>query len=265
MTSQIHPTAIIANGAKIGRDVTIGPYSIIGENVVIGDNCTLHSHVVIDGNTTLGTDNEIFPFAVIGKAPQHTLYEGEPSTLVIGNRNILRENVTIHPGTKVGIMTTTIGDDNFFLAHVHIGHDCVVGNHTIFTNESKIGGHVIIEDYVYVGASAAIRQFVRIGKHAMISTMTAVMADVIPYGSVFGTRAVLVGLNLIGLKRRGFSKDQITTIRRAYRMLFADEGTFSERFAEVEQDYGEHELVADVLNFIKAGGDNALCHPKRQD
>ena len=264
MSSLIHPTAIIADGAKIGAHVAIGPYSVIGENVVIGDHCTLHSHVVIDGHTTLGQNNEIYPFAVIGKAPQHTKFHGEASTLVIGDRNVIREHVTMHPGTEVGTMTTVVGDDNMFFVGCHVAHDCIVGNSTIITNDAMLGGHVEIGDFAYVGGNSAIKQFVRIGQYAMVGGMTGVTADVIPFGNVFGPKAALVGLNLIGLKRRGFGKDEISAIRRAYRMLFADEGTFSERLVEVEQDYGDIDLVASVLRFIKEGGDNPLCHPERQ-
>lgn len=264
MTTAIHPSAIIADGAKIGADVTIGPYCVIGDHVVIGDHCKLHSHVVIDGHTTLGQDNEIYPFAVIGKAPQHVKYHGEASTLVIGDRNVIRENVTMHPGTEVGTMTTKIGHDNMFFVGCHIAHDCLVGNSTIITNDAMLGGHVEIGDFAYVGGNSAIKQFVRIGQYAMVGGMTGVTADVIPYGNVFGPKASLVGLNLIGLKRRGFDKDQVSAIRRAYRMLFADEGTFSERLIEVEQDYGDIDLVASVLAFIKEGGDSPLCHPERQ-
>ncbi|MCE2517630.1 MAG: acyl-ACP--UDP-N-acetylglucosamine O-acyltransferase [Alphaproteobacteria bacterium] len=263
MSSSIHPTAIIEDGASIGDNVAIGPYSYIGANVTIGAGCTLHSHVVVDGHTTLGEGNEIFPFAVIGKAPQHMLYEGEASTLVIGNNNLFRENTTIHPGTKVGAMTTIIGDGNMFFVGCHVAHDCVIGNNVIMTNDVLIGGHVVVDDYAYLGGSCAIKQYIRIGPHAMISGLAGVTADVIPFGNVFGNRAELVGLNLIGLKRRGFSKDSITTIRRAYRMLFAMEGTFNERLEEVERLYSDNELVAQILQFIKDGGDNPLCHPAK--
>jgi len=264
MASQIHPTAIIADGASLGQDVIIGPYCIIGEHVQIGDRCHLHAHVVMDGHTTLGDDNEIYPFAVLGKAPQHVHYKGEDSTLVIGHRNLIREHVTMHPGTKVGAMTTVVGDDNMFFVGCHVAHDCVVGHHVIITNDAMLGGHVDVGDYAYIGGNSAIKQFVRIGQYAMVAGMTGVTADVIPFGSVFGSRAEMVGLNLVGLKRRGFSKDQISAIRRAYRMLFADEGTFSERFEEVTRDYGDIDLVAMVLKFIKDGGDKPLCHPARQ-
>lgn len=264
MSGIVHPTAIISDGAKIGDNVSIGPYSIIGDHVTIGDNCVLHSNVVIDGHTTLGSENEIFPFAVLGKAPQHVKYEGEKSTLEIGDRNIIRENVTMHPGTQVGTMKTIVGNDNMFFVGSHVAHDCILGNNIIMTNDSMLAGHVELADYVYIGGNSAVKQFVRIGPHAMIAGMTAAMADVIPFGSVFGSRGFLVGLNLVGLKRRGFDKDEISAVRRAYRMLFADEGKFSERLEEVEENFGQHELVKMILDFIKDGGDKPLCHPQRQ-
>jgi UDP-N-acetylglucosamine acyltransferase len=263
MAVKIHPTAIIENGAEIGKDVSIGPFCTIGGNVKIGNGTTLQSHVVIDGHTTIGRDNNIFPFTVLGLAPQHAKYKGEKSTLVVGDRNLIREHVTMHAGTKIGRMTTIVGHDNMFFVATHVAHDCVVGNHVIMTNGSMIGGHVELDDYVYIGANSGIKQWVRVGKYAMVSGMTGVLADVIPFGTVFGSKGNLVSLNLTGLKRRGFDKDQITAIRRAYRMLFAEEGTFGERLAEVRRLYGDIDSVAQILQFIKDGGDKPLAHPAR--
>jgi UDP-N-acetylglucosamine acyltransferase len=263
MTAEIHPTAIVETGAEIGKNVTIGPFCTIGGNVKIGDGTAIQSHVVIDGHTTIGRDNRIFPFAVIGFPPQHVKYKGEDSTLVIGDRNLIRESVTMHTGTKIGAMTTIVGDDNMFFVGVHVAHDSVIGNHVIMTNGSMIGGHVHIDDYAYIGANTGIKQWVRIGKHAMIGGMTAVIADVIPFGTIFGPQGELVGLNIVGLKRRDFDKDQITAIRRAYRMLFAEEGTFAERLEEVKRLYGNIDIVAQVLKFIKDGGDKPLAHPAK--
>lgn len=265
MAERIHPTAIIADGASIADDVQIGPYCVIGANVRLGAGCILHSHVVIEGHTTLGENNEIYPFAVLGKAPQHTRYDGEASTLEIGNGNVIRENVTMHPGTAVGTMKTVIGNDNLFFVACHIAHDCVLGNNIIVTNDAMLGGHVEIDDFAYIGGNSAIKQFVRIGKHAMISGMTGVTADVIPFGSVFGSRAMLVGLNLVGMRRRGINRDQISNLRKAYRLLFAPEGTFSERLEEVTELYGKDEEVAAILAFIRDGGDKPLCHPDRMN
>ena len=263
MSDLIHPTAIIAEGAQIADDVRIGPYCVIGSNVVIGSGSILHSHVVIDGFTRIGEGNEIYPFVVLGQKPQHTQYKGEESVLEIGNRNTIRENVTMHPGTAMDNMLTKVGDDNLFFVGCHIAHDCVLGNNIIVTNDAMLGGHVHIGDYAYIGGNSAIKQYVRIGKHAMISGMTGVTADVIPFGSVFGPRAMMTGLNLVGMKRRGFNREQITNLRRAYRLLFANEGTFKERFDEVKSLYGHEEEVVSILEFIKEGGDKPLCHPDR--
>ena len=265
MSDLIHPTAIIADGAEIAADVKIGPYCVIGGDVSIGAGSTLHSHVVIDGVTRIGEANEIYPFAVLGKPPQHIQYKGEKSVLEIGNRNTIRENVTMHPGTSVDNMITKVGDDNLFFVGCHIAHDCILGNNIIITNDAMLGGHVHISDFAYIGGNSAIKQFVRIGKHAMVAGMTGVTADVIPFGSVFGPRAAMTGLNLVGMKRRGFSREQITNLRRAYRLLFANEGTFNERFDEVGNLYGHEEEVAGILEFIRAGGDKPLCHPDREN
>ena len=181
MSISIHPSSIVDPKAELAEGVSVGPFCTIGPNVTIGAGTTLKSHIVIDGHTTIGKDNSIFPFTALGLDPQHTLYKGEESTLVIGDRNILREGVTMHPGTHVGNMTTVIGDDNFFLAGSHVAHDAVVGNHVVAVNTTNIGGHAVIEDYVYMGAFTGVKPWIRIGKHAMVSAMTGVMADVIPY------------------------------------------------------------------------------------
>ena len=259
----IHPTAIVADGANLADGVEIGPYCVIGANVELGEGCRLHSHVVIDGHTRLGKGNEIHPFAVLGMPPQHTQYKGEDSTLEIGDNNVVRENVTMHPGTAIGEMRTVVGDSNMFFAASHVAHDCVVGDNVIITNDSMLGGHVRVDDFAYIGGNSAIKQHIRIGKHAMVSGMTGVTADVIPYGMVFGPRATLTGLNLVGMKRRGVSREQVSVLRKAYRMLFAPEGTFGERFEEVRETYGKDPEVAEILDFIEAGGDKPLCQPER--
>ena len=263
MGKSVHPTAVVADGAGIAADVEIGPYCVIGGNVNLGKGCKLHSHVVIDGHTRLGSGNEVFPFAVLGLPPQHTQYKGENSTLEIGDNNIIRESVTMHPGTKVGSMKTVIGSNNMFFAASHVAHDCVIGDNVILTNDSMLGGHVEIDDFAYVGGNSAIKQFTRIGKHAMVSGMTGVTADVIPYGMVFGSKACLTGLNLVGMRRRGISREQVGVLRKAYRMLFAPEGTFNERFEEVREIYGGDSEVAAILDFIEEGGDKPLCQPER--
>ena len=263
MGKAIHPTAVVEDGASIDSDVEIGPYCVIGGNVELGKGCKLHSHVVVSGHTRLGAGNEVFPFAALGLPPQHTQYKGEDSILELGDNNIIRENVTMHPGTAVGAMKTVVGSDNMFLAASHVAHDCVIGNNIIITNDSMLGGHVSIEDYVYIGGNSAIKQYIRIGKHAMVSGMTGVTADVIPFGTVFGPRAALTGLNLVGMRRRGIGREQIGILRKAYRMLFAPEGTFGERLEEVRELYGGDQEVAAILTFIDNGGDRPLCQPER--
>ena len=261
MTVSIHPTAIIDPKAQIGAGVSIGAYSVIHEGSILHDGVTLHSHVVVEGGTEIGADTEIFPFAVLGKAPQHLKYAGEPSTLVIGARNVIREHVTMHRGTAVDKMTTTIGDDGFFMVGSHIAHDCVVGNNAIFANGVGIGGHVEIGNYVTMGGFSAVHQFVRIGDFAMVGGNATVLRDVIPYGIVSGEQAYLNGLNLVGLKRRGFDKDARTNLRDTYKALFEGEGTFDERLQLLSaQDHSE--TVQTLLEFIKAGNARNLCQPE---
>ena len=258
-----HSSAIIDPSANIDESVDIGPFSVIGPNVTIGKDTKIESHVILKGPTTIGERNHVFQFSTVGDGSPDKKYKNEPTLLTIGDDNIIREGVTIHRGTIQDKGETLIGNRNLIMAYSHIAHDCVVGNNVIMINESLIGGHVTLGDYVYIGANSGVKQWMRIGKHAMVSSMTGVMGDIIPYGNVFGTRGELVGLNLIGLKRRGFDKDKITTIRRAYRMLFAMEGTFIERLEEVKRLYGDIDLVAEMLQFIDDGGDNPLCHASK--
>lgn len=267
MTSQersIHPTAIVDKAAEIGFGVGIGPYCVIGPNVVLGDNCRLHAHVVLDGRTSIGAETEIFPFSSIGQIPQDLKYGGEPSELVIGARNVIREHVTMNIGTEGGGMLTKVGDDCLFMAASHVAHDCVVGDNVILANNATLAGHVTVGDFAILGGLSAARQFVRIGKHAMIGGLTGVENDVIPFGTVMGDRARLSGLNLIGLKRRGFTQEQIAELRKAYRLLFADEGTFQERVDSVAREFCDHEAVADIVSFIRATSSRgAICQPGR--
>jgi UDP-N-acetylglucosamine acyltransferase len=265
VANKIHPTAIIDPKAKLGDGLDIGPYCIVGPEVELGDKIRLVSHVVIDGRTKIGAETVIFPFASIGLKPQDLKYHGEPSTLEIGARNQIREYVTMHPGTEGGGMKTTVGDDGLFMINVHVAHDCHVGNHVIFSNNVTLAGHVTIGDYVIMGGLSAAHQFVRIGTHAMIGGMSGVENDVIPYGIVKGERAHLAGLNLVGLERRGFPRDEIQKLRSAYRTIFAIEGTMSERLEEVAHLYKDQKLVRDVLNFIRSRESRALCLPKLED
>jgi UDP-N-acetylglucosamine acyltransferase len=263
MSNKIHPTAIIEKGAKIAPSVTIGAYSVIGPNVELGENVTLKSHVVVDGHTTIGEGTTIYPFASIGTAPQDLKYSGEPSKLIIGKKNTIREHVTMNPGTKGGTMETRVGDNCLFMMASHVAHDCVLGNNIIMANNATLGGHVTVGDFVVIGGLAAVHQFIRIGEHAVIGGMSGVESDVIPYGRVKGERAFLAGLNLIGLERRGFSKDQVKTIQKAVNNLFAEEGTMEERIAEVANDFSKDEAVQNIIKFAREKTRFPLCQPQR--
>ncbi len=260
--SKVHPTAIVEDGAQIGQDVEIGPYCVVGPQAVLGDRVKLHSHVVVAGITSIGEDSTIFPFASVGHAPQDLKFKNEPSRLIIGKRNKIREGATLNPGTEGGGMETTIGDDCLFMAGAHVGHDCHIGNHCILVNNGTLAGHVMVDDFAIVGGLSAVHQFVRIGKHAMIGGMTGVESDIIPYGSVIGNRAYLSGLNLVGLKRRGFDRESIHALRKAYRLLFAQEGTLAERVEEVSKDFEDVGPVMEIITFLKAESMRSVCTPK---
>ena len=260
--TDIHPTAIVASEANLGRDVQIGPYCIVGSTVTLGDGVQLHSHVVVDGHTTIGEGTTIFPFASIGLQPQDLKYKGEASALVVGARNQIREHVTMNPGTEGGIMETRVGDDCLFMIGSHVAHDCVIGNHVIMANNATLGGHVEVGDYAIIGGLAAVHQFVRIGAHAMVGGMSGIEQDLIPYGSAMGERARLRGLNLVGLQRRNFSRDDIHTLRTAYRLMFAQEGTLSERVDDVVNMYGKSSAVMEIVEFIRAETSRAVLQPK---
>ena len=262
MTNIVEKSAFVHSDAIIDKNVNIGHFSVIGPNVKIGKNCVIHSHVVIDGYTTIGSGNVIYPFSVSGSPPQHFKYDGEKSKLIIGNNNIIREHVTMHPGTEIGIKKTTIGNNGFFMVGSHVAHDCVVGNNVVFVNNSVIGGHVEISDYVYLGGHSAVHQYCRIGKHAIIGAGTTIDGNVIPFTSVVGSRGTLSGLNLVGLKRRSFSKDQIKTLRNVYRLLFAPEGTFLERLSEVKDLYKNNYLIKEILDFLENNSNRPLVQPR---
>ena len=262
MTVSIHPSAIVDPAAKLGEGVKIGPFCVVGPDVTLGDGVRLVSHVAVDGRTSIGADTVTYPFASIGHRPQDLKFHGEASELVIGARNQIREHVTMNPGTEGGGMITRVGDDGLFMMGSHVAHDCIVGDHVILANNATLGGHVTLGDYVIIGGLSAVRQFVRIGSHAMIGGMSGVENDVIPFGLVMGDRARLAGLNLVGLERRGFKKDDIHALRAAYRMLFGPEGTFAERVEEVGRDFGERALISDVLSFIRAKEARSLCQPR---
>lgn len=261
----IHPTAIVAKGAQLADDVEIGPFCVVGSGVTLNARVQLMSHVVIDGVTEIGEDCQIYPFATLGGPPQHTAYRGEATRLEIGPRNVIREHATMNTGTAGGRGVTTVGADGLFMIESHVAHDCLVGDHVILTKAATLGGHVTLGDHVVIGGLAAIHQYSRIGRHAMVGGLAAVVNDVIPFGSVWGNHAHLEGLNLVGLKRRGFARETINALRAAYRMLFADEGTFKERLEDTLATYGMTAEVMEVLDFIHADGARALCLPRRDD
>ena len=257
----VHPTAIIEDGAKVGADVRVGPYCVVGSEVALGDGVELLSHVVVAGRTTIGPRTRIFPFASIGHQPQDLKYKGEPSTLAVGSDCLIREGVTMNPGTEGGGMQTVVGDRCAFLANSHVGHDCKVGDNVIFSNNVMLAGHVTVGDFVIIGGGAAVIQFARLGAHSFIGGMSALENDLIPYGMALGNRAYLSGLNIVGLQRRGFSRDDIHSLRRAYRALFADEGTLMERVADVEAEFADHPIVKEIVAFMRVGGKRSLCTP----
>lgn len=264
MKAQIHPTAVIDSGAVLGTGVQIGPYCIIGGEVKIGDGVILHSHVVVAGRTTIGAGTQIFPFASIGHAPQDLKFHGEKSELIIGKNNTIREHVTMNPGTEGGGMKTIVGDNGLFMMASHVAHDCVIGNKVIMANNATLGGHVHVGDHAVIGGLAAVHQFVRIGAHAVIGGMSGVENDVIPFGRVKGERAFLAGLNLIGLERRGFTKDQIKTMQRAFNQLFGDEGTMEQRLESVAQEFSGETAVMDMIQFARSKTRFPLCQPPRK-
>lgn len=257
-----HPTAVIEAGAKLGAGVKIGPYCVIGADVTLGDGVELLSHVVVTGRTTIGARTRIFPFASIGHQPQDLKYHGEPSTLTVGADCMIREGVTLNPGTEGGGMSTTIGDSCSFLANSHVGHDCHVGNNVVFSNNVMLAGHCWVGDFAIVGGGAAVIQFARVGAHSFLGGMSGLENDLIPYGMALGNRAHLSGLNIVGLQRRGFSRHDIHDLRRAYRLLFAAEGTLIERTEDVAQEFAGQPIVQEILEFIRAGGKRSLCTPK---
>ncbi len=260
--TDIHATAIVNPGAELAENVIVGPYCVIGQNVNLASGVRLISHVVVDGHTNVGEGSVIYPFSSIGLPPQDLKYAGEPSVLEIGANNVIREHVTMNPGTEGGGMITRVGHSCLFMVASHVAHDCQLGDHVILANNAALGGHVSVGDWAILGGLSAIHQYVRIGRHAIVGGMSGVEHDVIPYGSVMGDRARLAGLNLVGLKRRGFGRDAIHDMRRAFRLLFAQEGTMTERLADVSELFNEIEPVMDIVDFIQAESSRPICQPK---
>lgn len=263
MPLDIHPTAIVGKGAELADGVSVGPYSIIGDNVQIGVNTQVLAHVVIEGHTRIGADCSIRNFSNLGGPPHHTAYKGEATELVIGDRNRIWEHVTMHVGTVQGGGVTRVGDDGMFMATSHVGHDCHVGNSVVLAHSATLGGHVDVGDFVMVSGLAAVHQFCRVGRYSFVGGLAAVTKDVIPYGLVWGNHAHLEGLNLVGLKRRNFSREMISQLRSAYRALFAQEGTFQERIEDTACTFKDSAPVMEIVDFIRAEAGRPLCLPDR--
>ncbi len=248
----IHSTAIVDPDAKLGQGVEIGPFCVVGPEVVLGDRTKLVSHVTLSGRTRIGDDGLLYPQVSMGFPPQDFKHRGEGDVgIEIGDRCIFREMVNIHPGTDVGKPITRIGHDGYFMVGSHVAHECQVGNNVTLSNYAQLGGNVSIGDFVTLGGVAAVHQHTRVGSYAFVASMALVTNDVIPYGLVMGNAAHLNGLNVIGLKRRGFSRTEIHRLRAAYRQLFAYEGTLAERVADAERLYSEEPLVMEIISFIK--------------
>ena len=259
----IHPHAVVDPRAVLGEGVRVGPFCTVGADVELGDRVQLMSHVVIDGHTRIGADCVVFPFASIGLAPQDIKYAGEPTRCEIGPGTQVREHCSIHRGTPHGRGVTMIGANCMLMAVVHVAHDCRLGDNVVVANNVVMGGHVTIDDYAVIGGSAALHQFVHIGRGAMIGGMVGVPGDVVPFGMVTAVRAGWVdGLNVIGLQRRGFGRDEVRTLRRAFRMLFGEHGVFADRLAQTRAAFGDDALVAEILDFVSDPGRRGLTQAR---
>lgn len=248
----IHPTAVISPEAKIGANVRVGPYCVIGANVELGDDCVLHSHVVIHGTSIIGKANEFFPFAAVGGKSQDLKYQGEPTYLVVGDRNVFRENCTVHRGTH-DHTPTRIGNDNLFLSYSHVAHDCQVGNHVILSNNGTLAGHVVVDDHAIVSGVTAVHQFCRIGRHSITGGCSKIVQDIPPFMIVDGNPATTRGLNLVGLQRRGFSEDSIRALKTAYKKLFLKrDANFSIALSSLKATHAAADpQVAHLIEFIE--------------
>jgi UDP-N-acetylglucosamine acyltransferase len=259
--AQIDPTARIAPGAVIGNDVEIGPYCVVGPHVTLGERCRLVAHVHIAGHTTVGARTAVQPFASLGTPPQSTRYRGGETRLVVGADCDIREGVTMNLGTEDGGGVTTVGERGFFMANSHVAHDCHVGKEVIFANCATLGGHCVVGDGVVIGGLSAVHQFTRVGSFAMIGGVCGVRGDVIPFGLANGDYARLCGLNLVGMKRRKFSRERIHALRRAYQRLFLDPGQFAERLEQVAKEFEDDDVVMQIVAFIREGQHRPLCRP----
>jgi UDP-N-acetylglucosamine acyltransferase len=264
MTEGIHPTALVEDGAEIGDGVSIGPYCTVSATARLGDGVRLVSHVVVAGHTSIGPNTHVYPFTSLGHPPQDLKYKGEPTRLEIGANNTIREHVTMNPGTAGGGMLTTVGNNCLFMVASHVAHDCHVGSHVVMANNATLAGHVTVADYAILGGLSAVHQYARIGRHAMVGGLSGVEQDVIPYGTVLGNRARLAGLNIVGLRRRGFSRADIADLRKAYRLMFAEEGSMAERLNDVTDMYADNQAVMDIVEFIRADSTRSICQPRAE-
>jgi UDP-N-acetylglucosamine acyltransferase len=262
MTQRIHPSSVVEEGAALGDGVEIGPFCHVGPKVTLGDGVRLVSHVSVAGDTTIGARTRIFPFAAIGHQPQDLKYRGERVRLVVGEDCLIREHVTMNPGTEGGGSETIVGPRAVFLTNAHVAHDCRVGEGAILSNNVMLAGHVTIGDFAIISGGAAAHQFVRIGAHSFVGGLAGVEHDLIPFGMALGNRAALAGLNFVGLKRRGFSHEAIHELRRAYRMLFSGKGTLKERAEDVAEAFPGEVAVQQIVAFLREGGDRAICVPR---
>ena len=247
----IHPTAIVHPGAKIAEGVEIGAYSVVGEHVSVGKDTRIASHVLIEGWTTIGERNQVFPFSCIGTPPQDIGYRNEETYLIIGNDNVIRESATIHRATTKEDRVTQIGNSNFLMAYSHVAHDCKLGNHIIMANSVGLGGHITIGDYAILGGIVAVHQFVRIGAYAIIGGQSAVPQDIPPYVSASGNRAKLYGLNLVGLKRRGFSDETISNLKKAYKIVFRSGLILEDALSKVKAELSGSPEAMSFMEFMK--------------
>ena len=255
----IDKTAIIDSKAKLDKNVQVGPYCVIGPNVEIGENTVIQSHVNISGNVKIGKGNKIYPFVSIND-PQDLKYAGEPTNLIIGDNNKIREYVTINPGTKGGGGLTKVGNNCLFMVSAHIAHDCFVGNNVILANNVPLGGHAYIDDNAIIGGNSAVQQFTRVGKSAMIGGTCGVVRDIIPYGIAHGNRSVLQGLNLIGLRRKNIPNKEIMILSDAYKEIFKNEN-LTENLSNLSNDFRKNKLVSEVVNFIEKDKKRPICTP----
>ncbi|MCB1387458.1 MAG: acyl-ACP--UDP-N-acetylglucosamine O-acyltransferase [Nitratireductor sp.] len=265
MSATIHPSAVVEAGASLGDDVEIGPFCHVGPDVSLGNGVKLLSHAVVWGHTSIGERTRIFPFASIGHEPQDLKYKGEKTTLEIGNDCVIREGVTMNPGTAGDNGRTVIGDRCVFLANAHVAHDCVLGNNIIFSNGVMVAGHCKIDDNAILGGGAGVHQFCRIGRNAFVGGMAGVESDVIPFGVALGNRAYLGGLNIVGMKRAGMERSEIHAARAAFKQIFSGEVPIQEAVSSLSDDLMQSPAVTAIAQFVKAGAERALCTPRSKD